>query len=162
MIEKSPNEYSKREVKPINQNGLAKDPNKKMPSFFTSEDYVSLADKFMSEFKTTSKRNKKVEVGKVDYGDLTSSQVRNLFALVTRVYNKILAGGIVTPADIGSIKVRMVYEAGRKQDVKNFLAGSELLKGLDYIHSNKDQFLRYARYMEALVAYHYFYSSSKD
>ena len=72
---------------------------------------------------------------------MTSSQMRNLFALVTRLYNRVTIGGEITPADIGSIKVRMVYDAGRKADVQSFLQESGLLRGLDFIGTDKGRFL---------------------
>ena len=58
--------------------------------------------------------------------------------------------------------MRMVYDAGRKADVQSFLQESGLLRGLDFIGTDKGRFLRYARYMEALVAYHYYYTDKKD
>ena len=154
VINKRPEEVAR------NTNAISKkEDGKKVPEFFTDDDYVSRAEKCMKNLGEVNYRNK----NKRNYHDLTSSQMRNLFALVTRVYNtKVLASKPITPADIGSIKVRMVYEAGRKADVERFLSSSELLTGLDYIGMDKDRFLRYERYMEALVAYHYYYNSSKD
>ena len=124
---------------------------------------LDLADQCMQRLGRPSKNkwNKENEI-KRNYGELTSSQMRNLFALVTRLYNRVTIGGEITPADIGSIKVRMVYDAGRKADVQSFLQESGLLRGLDFIGTDKGRFLRYARYMEALVAYHYYYTDKKD
>ena len=60
-------------------------------------------------------------------------------------------------ARIRYLKVRFVYEAGRNNNVKLFVDKAEILACLDEIRSSKAQFLLFARYMEALVAYHKLY-----
>ena len=160
LIGKTPEEVARTQRQPAGQKASS---GKEPPAFFSRDDYVDLADQCMQRLGRPSKNkwNRENEI-KRNYGELTISQMRNLFALVTRLYNRVTIGGEITPADIGSIKVRMVYDAGRKADVQSFLQESGLLRGLDFIGTDKGRFLRYARYMEALVAYHYYYTDKKD
>ena len=121
LIGKTPEEVARTQRQPAGQKASS---GKEPPAFFSRDDYVDLADQCMQRLGRPSKNkwNKENEI-KRNYGELTSSQMRNLFALVTR---------------------------------------SGLLRGLDFIGTDKGRFLRYARYMEALVAYHYYYTDKKD
>ena len=101
-----------------------------------------------------NKWNKENEI-KRNYGELTSSQMRNLFALVTRLYNRVTIGGEITPADIGSIKGADGVRCGTEGGCAELFAGVGAFKGPPTsFGTDKGRFLRYARYMEAFVAYH--------
>jgi CRISPR-associated protein Csm2 len=58
--------------------------------------------------------------------------------------------------DIQYLKVRMAYEAGREDSVKNFLNNTHLRSLVDGVTSY-EQFMLYCRYAEALVAYFKFF-----
>lgn len=143
--------------------------NMKKPEYLINDrDYVKIADDKMRSY-ASSEEKKKLRPS-IDYYKLTSSQMRNLYALITRVYNKMRAGQDITVSDLSNAKVRMVYDAGKNPDVAKFLLKTELLTGLNWLTEHldaegkidKELFTRYANYMEALVAYHYYYSKSKD
>ncbi|WP_050698051.1 type III-A CRISPR-associated protein Csm2 [Anaeromassilibacillus senegalensis] len=131
-------------------------------------DYVKMADEKMKSYARSEDQKNLRPI--IDYHKLTTSQMRNLYALITRVYNKMRAGQNIAVSDLTNVKVRMVYDAGRNSDVAKFLLKTELLTGLNWLTENldaegkinKELFTRYANYMEALVAYHYYYSKSKD
>ena len=107
------------------------------------------------------------------YYDLTTTQMRNLWGRMTTIYNQFLMSDTEQSEDnnklpgrimqqLQAFKVRLIYECGRTEDVKKFCEKSGILKGLDQIKENKEYFIRYVRYMEALVAYHYFYTDQKN
>ena len=56
------------------------------------------------------------------------------------------------------LKVRLVYECGREPYViKPFVEKAGLLSLIDNIRDSRKKFIDFARYMEALVAYHRFH-----
>lgn len=118
LIGKTPEEVARTQRQPAGQKASS---GKEPPAFFSRDDYVDLADQCMQRLGRPSKNkwNKENEI-KRNYGELTSSQMRNLFALVTRLYNRVTIGGEITPADIGSIKVRWCTMRDGRQDVRAF------------------------------------------
>ena len=58
---------------------------------------------------------------------------------------------------IQMVRVRLAYECGREDAVKKFVYETDLLSYIKGIHDSRNEFIRFARYMEALVAYHRFY-----
>ena len=48
----------------------------------------------------------------------------------------------------------MVYDAGRERDVKDFVEQAKLLEYLKGVGDSREEMIRFAHYMEALVAYH--------
>ena len=51
-------------------------------------------------------------------------------------------------------RVHIVYEAGRDNDVRDFVEKSKLLPYLKGIGNSRANLIRYTQYLEALVAYH--------
>lgn len=51
------------------------------------------------------------------------------------------------------LRVQFVYQAGRELLVKKFIDKAGIIKILKSINGNREDFLTYCRYMEALVAY---------
>jgi CRISPR-associated protein Csm2 len=101
----------------------------------------------------------------------TTSKIRGLLAMVNQIYNDV----ITRPDDnlekgdisrIAYLKVRMVYEEGRDNDrgrpVKEFIQTSQLKEELGRVNGSRENFLRFCRYFEALVAYHRFYGGKDN
>lgn len=59
--------------------------------------------------------------------------------------------------EIQYMRVKLVYQAGRERNVKEFMETSELDKYIQQIGGSIKQFEEFSRYVEALVAYHKFY-----
>lgn len=96
------------------------------------------------------------------YRNFTTSKIRNILSLITELYNEVTltAGDTLSPQQaerLQHIRVRLIYECGREQQVKNFVAATMLLKYIRGVDNDRQKFIRLARYMEALVAYHRFY-----
>lgn len=93
---------------------------------------------------------------------LTTSRIRNILSLVTGIYNRVLHEtrnelSEEICEEIQYLRLRIVYEAGKDQDVKNFMNQANLLESIQDIGKNRERLLLFCRYMEALVAYHRFY-----
>ncbi len=93
---------------------------------------------------------------------VTTSQIRNLLALTADIYNDVIISkdeklNEDVKSRLNYLKVRFVYEAGRKPEVRDFVEKAEILECLDEIRGLKANYLCFSRYMEALVAYHKWY-----
>ena len=124
----------------------------------TEETYVNLAEKVINELS----RSKKIVRGREQHIKLiTNSKIRNLLAIMMDIKNDILESGTetLTPELAGRIqylKVRMIYEAGRDESVKEFLRISQLIGCVDKSGTSRKNYLLITRYMEALVAFRKF------
>lgn len=92
---------------------------------------------------------------------LTTSKIRNILAMTADIYNDVndpseIKGGILSEniqAKIRYLKIRFIYESGREIDVKNFVEESCIVDIINSIGDKKANYIRFSRYMEALVAY---------
>ena len=93
---------------------------------------------------------------------LTTSQIRNLLAMTTDIYNEVLINREESLSDeirgrINYLKIRFLYEAGRDDKfVKPFVEKAEIIACIDEIQGKRSRYLLFSKYMEALVAYHKF------
>ena len=113
------------------------------------ENYVDQAEKKMKELF-----DQKVK--------LTTSKIRNILSMISDIYNVEINRTETTllPENqnrIQMVRVRLAYECGREDAVKKFVYETDLLSYIKGIHDSRNEFIRFARYMEALVAYHRFY-----
>lgn len=98
-----------------------------------------------------------------NYQKFTTSKIRNILAQVSGIYNDVVTDHDITlkpemQSRIEYLKVRLVYECGREPLViKTFVEKAGLLDLLNGIGSSRQNFIDFARYMEALVAYHRFH-----
>lgn len=93
---------------------------------------------------------------------ITTSKIRRLFSLFTEIYNveTLRTEEQLLPESVSRLRlaqIRMLYEAGRDNKVKEFLTKAELIEHLKDIGTSREKLLKYFHYMEALVAYHKFY-----
>ena len=112
-------------------------------------DYIDRAEAVIKEL-LESRRN------------ITTSKIRNLLSLVSGIYDaeKLRTAQELTPDSIsrvGMMRIRTAYEAGRDDTVKTFVEKARLLQYMKGIGSSREDLIRFAHYMEALVAYHRFY-----
>ncbi len=113
------------------------------------ENYVTRAENVIKELKNT-----RVNV--------TTSQIRNILAMVSQIYNNVIIDTDETLSEtvqsqLRYLKIKIVYAAGREDTVRKFVEESQIAQLLDAIGSSRQNFMLYAHYMEALVAYHRFY-----
>lgn len=122
-------------------------------------DYTAQAEQVIKELKQSMGR---------DYQSFSTSKIRNILSLVSEIYNDVRA---IQGASLGQelqsrieyLKVRLVYECGREPWViKPFVEKAKLLDLLNAIGDRRQSFIDFARYMEALVAYHRFYGGKDN
>ena len=120
--------------------------------------YVDEAEKVINKLKT----NKKGDIY------LKTNKIRNMLTLFNEMYMPIKNSN-KSKLDSESIsklrytKMRLVYEAGRDEYVRDLLEKSELLDYIDNIKVGSDtkELIQLCHYMEALVAFHRFYTNEK-
>ena len=82
--------------------------------------------------------------------------------MVSQIYNNVIIDTDETLSEtvqsqLRYLKIKIVYAAGREDTVRKFVEESQIARLLDDIGSSRQNFMLYAHYMEALVAYHRFY-----
>ena len=105
-----------------------------------------------------------------DFLYLKKSQIRKFLTAVNMLTNKINMYKIHHPgqvemsaelaAEVEYLKVKLVYQMGRDRAVREFADRAGLQAEVDAIRGNIRQYESFARYMEALVAYHKFYGGN--
>lgn len=120
------------------------------------ENYVDLAEavirKIGSPEEGIRKRGKPI----------STTKLRNLFSLIIDLYNveRIRSEQTILKSSVAGLQkaqIRVVYEAGREEAVKEFVTQAKILEYLKDIGNNREKLIAFAHYMEALVAYHRFY-----
>lgn len=103
------------------------------------------------------------KIGELRKNDqITTSKLRNIFTLVTDIFN-VEQLRSETALDSGSVaklqmmRIRVLYEAGREESTKKFVEEAKLIEYIKGIGTSRDNLIRFAHYMEALVAYHRFF-----
>ncbi len=126
---------------------------------FESFDVVTEAEKAIEGLKYKDKNNR-------DRIDVTTSQIRKFLTAVNVVRNKVdlykaknkgaesLSKELT--AEIKFLKVNLLYQAGRTVAVKQFMTISKLDVIIDCIGDSLARFVKFTKYVEALVAYHKF------
>lgn len=112
-------------------------------------DYVAEAERVMSGIFSG---------GKVR---MTTSKLRNILSMVSDIYNAETRRDEAallesSKQSLQLMRVRLLYECGRDPDVKSFVEKTQLISYLKGIKDRAD-FITYAHYLEALVAYHRFF-----
>lgn len=110
------------------------------------ENYVDLAETLMSA-------NSK---------SITTSKLRNWFSIANDIYNIESRSSEIglkpeSCTKLLNLRVRIVYDAGKDSKIKDFVTSANLLSYIKGIGSSREQMIRFAHYMEALVAYHKYF-----
>ncbi len=122
-------------------------------------DVVAEAEKAMRSLQYLDKKgNPKI--------DVTTSQIRKFLTAVNVVRNRVdlfkaknigvskLSDELV--AEVKFLKVNLLYQAGRERTVKTFMEKTRLDSIIDSIGAESENFVKFTKYVEALVAYHKF------
>lgn len=132
------------------------------------DNYVDRADRVIRELSEEASRNR--------YKMVTTSQIRKFLTAVNQINGKIdqFKNGIKTSAsdtipedlqmEIKFLKVKLAYQIGRADagrnkpnPVRDFADKSGLITEIDKIGNSLGKYENFARYVEALVAFHKFY-----
>lgn len=107
------------------------------------------------------------EVMKAIYSKITTSKIRNLLSLVSDIYNveNLRTEETLLPSSVSSLmmmRVRVLYETGRDSGTRTFVEQAKLLEYLKGIGNDRESLIRFANYMEALVAYHRYFGGPQN
>lgn len=140
------------------QNAPLPDPVKAAP---LPKDYVQAAEDVMrSLFQANqAKRANRTQV--------TTSKLRGFLTLVSDIYN---TESLRTEAELTDesklklmrLRARIVYDAGRAGEVKEFVQKAKLLEYLKDVGASREKMILLAHYMEALVAYHRYFGGKES
>lgn len=119
--------------------------------------YVEQAEQVIPKLSKDKKGNISVK----------TNQIRKLLSAITTVNNQIellrmqdkwdATHKMQMQAEIRYLVVKFAYQAGRDPSVKDLIQKAKLMEWLKESEANADKFKEFARYMEALVAFHKFY-----
>ena len=132
-----------------------------MGVYAATSDKVDLADKVMKKLSTATDKWGKPSM-------VTTSQLRRFLTAVNTVTGKVeqYQNEIGTleklstdlAAQVKFLKVKLAYQVGRQgKVVADFAKEADLMAAIDSIGSDAKKYEEFARYVEALVAFHKFY-----
>ena len=121
--------------------------------FLDEKTYVDQAEKVLDRLlEKKDKWGKRISL-------VTTSKIRNILSMAADIYDKVLQNredqlskDIVSRIEY--LRVRIIYECGREDKVKYFVEEANLLEYLKMIGSDKQKYLLFYHYLEALVAFH--------
>ena len=99
-------------------------------------------------------------------GLLSTSKIRNLLSMISSLYDEVRRerSDKLSKKDqeqIQYIRLHFAYEAGRDSKVKEFVNAADIIAHIKDIGDNKEHFLLFCKYMEALVAYHRYHGGKE-
>ena len=138
--------------RPYNRNRDRNEANKSLEQAthiqLTNDNYVDLAEKAIDVAINEATNGKMV----------SSSQLRNLLSMSADIYNEVVNQRENSLSDeikgrINYLKIRFIYESGRKEEVKTLFECADIQKHIDDIKDSRSQYILFSRYMESLVAF---------
>lgn len=98
--------------------------------------------------------------------NITTSKIRNLFSLVSDIYNveNLRNEETLLPESqrrLSMMRIRVVYEYGRDSATKAFVIDTKLLEYMKDIGTSREKLIAFSHYMEALVAYHRYFGGKE-
>ena len=95
---------------------------------------------------------------------LKTSQLRKFLSAVNAVTNRVMVYHAqhvdekrLPASEVKYLKVKFAYQAGRMREVREFGETARIKERIDRVGDSFREYQCFARYMEALVAYHKFY-----
>ena len=130
--------------------------------YINENNYADEAEKVILQLKnkTNPKTGKSVPM-------VTTSKIRSILAMTSDIYNEVIMLQDDKLSDdlagrIEYLRIRVVYEAGREQTVKDFIMQAKILDILKEIKGSRKNYILFNRYMESLVAFHKFYGGKDN
>ncbi len=102
------------------------------------------------------------EIGRELSGSLTKRQIRNIFGAVKEI-QMFWQGEEQRAAayrQLLMLKPRLQYQAGRERAVKPL--ADVLDRAIDYVEDDRERFLRFADFFEAILSYHTAYGGKEQ
>lgn len=126
----------------------------------TNENYVIEAKNAIEFLKKEKENDRKKNL-------VTTTKIRGLLSMLSDIYNEIQTNptnelSTEVRSRINYLKVRFLYEAGRERTVKEFVQVANILNHIEAIKGDKNEFILFYHYMEALIAYFKYYNLDKE
>ena len=142
-------------------------PNESKKEKLTELNYVNKADKVMQNMTKTYYTKNGKERRKID---LSTSKIRKLLAMISELYNDVSREGINKKEKLSDemlsriqyIKMYFAYEAGRENQVREFVKEADIFAIITDIGRDRKKLINFCHYMEALVAYRKYYAPDKE
>ena len=117
-----------------------------------------LPDEYVDEAERVMRSLLRVDNDRQTF-DVTTSQIRKILSLITDILNdeNLRRDENLSEESYQKLqmaRVRIAYDAGREQKVKTFVEKSGLLSYIKGVGKSRAEFIRFARYVESLVAWH--------
>lgn len=123
--------------------------------------YVDQAEEIMREWSKEARPRQNVF-------PMSTSQIRQVLSRANEIQNRIIRyemdnakAGDELPKEIVdkilSMRVKLVYQAGRENAVKEFVKRTKIDKRLAEVGNSASKFKNFFSYLEALVAFHRYY-----
>lgn len=150
----------------MNERQISAGPREEVKAALKAHDVVTAADKAIQGLKEDGGGKIKVK----------TTQLRKLLTAVTAIKNeidvyksdKMLAEKKLPEkmdenlaSKVAFLKVKAAYQAGRNNDVKDFIVKTDIITQIGFIGNDMKKFECFASYIEALVAYHKFYGGDR-
>lgn len=125
------------------------------------KNYVDMAEEAITRLsKKVDKKGKLIPM-------VTTSKIRNLLSMAADIYNQALDCKEDKLSDelasrIDYLRVRFMYEMGREQSVKDLVNEADLINVLKEIDGDKNKYIIFYHYMEALVAFKRYMNKNDD
>jgi len=115
-------------------------------------DYGKYAENALRGFVVTK------QDGKTELKTITTSQLRNIMAQASLIYQK----HKFDKNDVVNLRIKIVYQIGRddKGIFRSFNVKTHILEFLDFVN-DESSFNKYYNYLEAIVAYHKYYGGKE-
>ena len=130
--------------------------------YINENNYADEAEKVILQLKNKTNPKTGKSVPRV-----TTSKIRSILAMTSDIYNEVIMLQDDKLSDdlagrIEYLRIRVVYEAGREQSVKDFIMQAKILDILKEIKGSRKNYILFNRYMESLVAFHKFYGGKDN
>lgn len=117
--------------------------------------------------ETITRLSKKVDRRGNSIAMVTTSKIRNLLSMAADIYNQVLdCKDNELPTELVSridyLRVRFIYECGRDEKTKDLVDEADLLSILKQINGDKNNYILFYHYMEALVAFKRYMNKNDD
>lgn len=123
--------------------------------------YVDKAEEIITRLsKKIDRRGKTIDM-------VATSKIRNLLSMAADIYNQVLdckdnelPTNLVSRIDY--LRVRFIYECGRDERTNDLIDEAGLIDILKQINGDKNNYILFYHYMEALVAFKKYLNKNVD
>ena len=126
--------------------------------------YVDVAEEVILGLIRDAEKNKG---NQWTYKILSTSQIRKQLSMTAELFSQVETDKSTVLSEeildkIQYLRMQFIYQAGRDKEVKAFVQKAKIQDILKSINNQKENFLVFCRYMEALVAFRKYHGNKDD